>query len=139
VTAPRVLRLALAAVAIAVAALSACGRGKRDAAAPRTPVAAADTVEDAPPVPLGRVSPVEYPQRQWRRGVAGTVVLRLVVDSTGAALADSVVVVTSSGTPALDRAALRAAPSFRYAPALRGGRAVTAALLQPVEFRPHGP
>jgi protein TonB len=137
VTVPRVLLLLLLGAA---AALPACRRRERADAAPRLPAAGADTlVEDAPPVPLGRVSPVEYPRRQWRRGVAGTVVLRLVVDSTGAVLADSAAVATSSGTPALDRAALRAAPSFRYAPALRGGHAVPAALLQPVEFRPHGP
>ncbi|HEU4697735.1 MAG TPA: energy transducer TonB [Gemmatimonadales bacterium] len=120
---------------LAALPLAAC-RGGADAGRAPARTAAADTVgADAPPVALGGVTPVEYPRALWRRGVEGTVVLRLVVDSTGAVPADSARVAESSGSARLDSAALAAAPRLRFAPALRQGRPVAAAVLQPVEFR----
>jgi protein TonB len=133
VTAARVVALAVFAAALP-AVVAGCRRGgERDGRQP--PTAAPDTVADAPPVALGRVSPVEYPRALWRRGVEGTVILRLVVDSTGLVPADSARIAESSGSARLDSAALAAVPRLRFAPALRGGRAVAAAVLQPMEFR----
>lgn len=90
---------------------------------------------DEPPVALNASSPVHYPEALASQRLGGTVVLRLFVDSTGKVVADSSAVQESSGYPALDSAALRAAPELRYAPALRDGIPVAAPFLQPVDFR----
>ena len=89
----------------------------------------ADSFE--PAVPLDPWAPVAT-------GSAGRgrVVLRLWVDSLGRVAPESVAVAEPSGTPALDRAARLGAAALRYAPALRAGRPVGAALLQPIEFSP---
>lgn len=63
-----------------------------------------------------------YPPSLMRDGIGGTVGLLLWVDSTGAV--DNVELADSSGVPALDRAALQAAPSLRFHPTSRNGRAV---------------
>ena len=68
-------------------------------------------------------------------GIEGKVILRLYVDSTGAVVDDSTKIAESSGYPALDSAAVRAAPELRFSPALRNGQPVAALFLQPVQFR----
>lgn len=88
-----------------------------------------------PPVALNAESPVHYPPALYTSHVEGTVVLRLYVDSTGAVVPDSSRVAESSGTPALDSAALAGVPDMRFAPATRNGIAVATAFLQPVHFR----
>ena len=65
----------------------------------------------------------------------GRVLLRLFADSTGALVADSTRVAESSGYPALDSAALGGAADLRFSPALRHGRPVAGAFLQPIHFR----
>jgi TonB family protein len=57
------------------------------------------------------------------------------VDSTGRVAPESTRVVSSSGTPALDSAALAGAAALRFAPAHRAGVPVGAAFYQPVIFR----
>jgi protein TonB len=80
-------------------------------------------------------SPVEYPAALFARGIEGRVILRLHVDEAGRLVADSTKVAESSGYPALDSAAVSAAPQFRFAPALRNGAPIAATFLQPVHFR----
>lgn len=90
---------------------------------------------DEAPVPLDAESPVEYPPALYEQGVGGTVVLRLYVTADGAVVPDSSRIMESSGYPALDSAALVAAPRLRYAPATRNGQPVAAPFTQPIIFR----
>ncbi|HLB53754.1 MAG TPA: energy transducer TonB [Gemmatimonadales bacterium] len=88
-----------------------------------------------PPVALDAESPVEYPPALYQQGISATVLLRLFVDETGRQVPDSIRIQSSSGYPALDSAALVAAPRLRYAPALHNGMAVATLFTQPVMFR----
>ena len=90
---------------------------------------------DEPPVMVNPESPVEYPAALFARGIEGRVILRLYVDEAGRLVPDSTRIAESSGYPALDSAAVSAAPRFRFAPALRNGAPAAAAFLQPVHFR----
>jgi protein TonB len=92
---------------------------------------------EQPPTPVGEPQ-VEYPPALFEQGVGGTVQLRLFVDSAGAVVADSTRVEASSGYPALDSAALAAAPRLRYAPGLRNGKPTAMPFVQPVHFRHPG-
>ena len=88
-----------------------------------------------PPVMVSPESPVEYPPALFAQRIEGKVILRMFVDTSGAVVQDSTRIAESSGYPALDSAALRAAPAFRFAPALHNGEPVAALFLQPVHFR----
>lgn len=88
-----------------------------------------------PPVALNANSPVVYPEALAKQGIEGTVLLRLYVDTLGRIVNDSSRVAESSGYPALDSAALRAAPQLRFAPAERDGQRIAALFLQPIHFR----
>lgn len=90
---------------------------------------------DEPPVALDAVSPVVYPLALYQQRVSGTVLLRLFADETGRIVPESTKVQESSGYPALDSAALAAAPQLHYAPALRNGTPVATLFTQPVHFR----
>jgi TonB family protein len=90
---------------------------------------------EEPPVAINPVSPVRYPQALLDQGIEGQVLLRLFVDSAGTVIPDSTRVAESSGYPALDSAALAAAPDLRFSPALHQGRPVAAPFIQPVQFR----
>ena len=87
------------------------------------------------PVAINGESPFQYPADLYDQGVEGEVRLRLWVDSTGRVEADSTRIASSSGTAALDSAALRGAGQLQFAPAHRDGRPVGAAFYQPVIFR----
>lgn len=63
-----------------------------------------------------------YPTGLQHAGIGGVVRVLLWVDSTG--VVDVANLAESSGVPELDRAALQAAPSFRFEPARRRGQAV---------------
>jgi len=116
-------------------AAAGCGRAP-DATVELPPEQAAATNRDnEPPVALNPEPPVEYPLAVFQQGISATVLLRLYVDENGNQVPDSVRVQESSGYPALDSAALAAAPRFRFAPALRNGVAVATAFTQPVRFR----
>lgn len=90
---------------------------------------------DEAPVPLDAQSPVEYPPALFDQAIGGTVVLRLFVTETGEVVPDSTRIQESSGYPALDSAALAAAPRLRYAPATRDGVPVSSPFTQPIIFR----
>lgn len=121
---PRAWAVAL----IAALGLGACGPD----ASPDGGVPAADV--DVP-VALNADSPFGYPPALYDRGVEGDVVLHLYVDSAGRLRPESTRVAESSGTPALDSAALAGAAALRFAPATRRGVPVGAVFLQPVRFR----
>ena len=91
---------------------------------------------DEPPVPLNPDAPVQYPAALAAQRIGGSVILRLFLDSTGRAVPESTSIQESSGYPALDSAALAAAPRLRYAPALRDGKPISVPFLQPLNFRP---
>jgi protein TonB len=99
-----------------------------------TAVASSDPA-DQPPVAVNPVSPVEYPAALREQGIEGRVVLRLYADSRGTVVAESSKVAESSGYPALDSAAMTGAAKLRFSPALRNGRPVAGAFLQPIHFR----
>ena len=90
---------------------------------------------DQPPVAINPLSPVEYPVPLLEQGIEGRVLLRLYADSMGTLVPDSTRVAESSGYPALDSAAVGGAAALRFSPALRRGRPVAGAFLQPIHFR----
>ena len=90
---------------------------------------------DEPPVALDPQPPVEYPLALVDRRIGGTVLVRMFVDDSGQVVRESTRIQESSGYPALDSAALAAAPKLRYAPALRNGVPTAAPFLQPFHFR----
>ncbi len=87
------------------------------------------------PVAINGESPFQYPADLYDQGLEGEVRLRLWVDSTGRVDPDSTRVASSSGTAALDSAAIHGAGQLQFAPAHQGGRPVGAAFYQPVIFR----
>src|SRR5678816_4326551 len=120
---------------ILLALLAACtGKGDGTVSLPSRPVET-PRANELPPVPLNPNSPVDYPPALAAQGIEGTVLLRLMVDTSGAIVRDSTRIAESSGYPALDSAAMQAAPSLRYAPAERDGAKVAMAFLQPIYFR----
>jgi protein TonB len=120
---------------VAIGALDGCRSGPEPTVTLPQDQPNAETRRDEPPVPLDPEPTIDYPPALASQRIGGTVLLRLFVDSTGKVAAESTRVQESSGYPALDSAALRAAPALRYAPALRNGTAVAAAFLQPFNFR----
>jgi TonB family protein len=97
--------------------------------------AASGSLGDEPPVPLDPEPDVEYPAALFAQKISGTVLLRMFVTEAGRLVAESTRVEESSGWPAMDSAALAAAPRLRYAPALRDGVPVASHFTQPVHFR----
>ena len=77
---------------------------------------------------------LHYPPQLQRRGVHGSVRLILWVDESGDVLDHEVV--RSSGVERLDRAALAAAPKFRFTPARRQGQPVGTWVEFDVTFQP---
>lgn len=89
---------------------------------------------DAAPLPLHNPPP-EYPPLARRRGWQGEVLLRIHVTSGGAPLA--VRVQRSSGHRVLDDAAVAAARSWRFAPALHDGTPAPRWVEIPIRFAIH--
>ena len=128
----------LALLAVALIAL-ACDKGQTGIIQlpPGTPPPT-DQPRDLPPVALNAQTPVEYPPALFDQGIEGTVILRLYADTAGVLVNDSTRVQESSGYPALDSAAVAAAPNLLFAPARRDGKPVAASFLQPIYFRHPG-
>lgn len=74
-----------------------------------------------------------YPLMARRNGEQGTVTLRVRVTRTGEP--GSVVLERSSGSAALDAAALATVKEWRFVPARQNGEAVEASVLVPIVFR----
>lgn len=100
------------------------------AAAPPAP-GGADGSATRPPVPTD-MPPPRYPADALRRGETGEVLLRVQVDERG--LPADVEVLQSSGSRALDRAAVAAAQRWRFQPAQREGMVVAGSVEVPISF-----
>ncbi len=74
-----------------------------------------------------------YPNAARRNGEEGTVTLRVLVSTDGAAR--EVALERSSGSSLLDTAALATVKTWRFVPARRGGEVQEAWVLVPVVFR----
>lgn len=74
----------------------------------------------------------EYPPLLRDAGIGGTTVVWFFIDETGEVQRQEVA--TSSGNEALDEAALRVAPVFRFTPALNRDQAVPVWVQMPVTF-----
>ena len=74
-----------------------------------------------------------YPDEARRQGMEGTAHLRVLVNSSG--LAEQVSIAQTSGNLILDSAALRTAATFKFSPAVSGGRSVPVWVMVPIEFR----
>ncbi len=83
------------------------------------------------PRPRGEIQP-GYPPRARRAGWEGVATIRAFIDETGRVVSAKVLV--SSGHPSLDQAALEAVKSWVFFPALRGGKAVSSPVDQPIRF-----
>jgi periplasmic protein TonB len=88
-------------------------------------------VPESAPEPIVR-PPARYPEDAADEGVTGSVRLKVVVSRHGRV--EEAVVVRSSGDDRLDQAAEAAVRRWRYRPARRNGRAVTAVDYAVVEF-----
>ncbi|WOS42633.1 energy transducer TonB [Xanthomonas rydalmerensis] len=87
------------------------------------------------PVPLeGQTPPPRYPPAALRRGDAGTVVVRVDVDASGAPA--GVALLRRSGSRDLDRAAMETVRRWKFRPAQQNGRAVPASIEIPFDFKP---
>ncbi len=125
-------RLPRASAQLCLGALAAAGC--RSAPTPDTAAAKENDV----PVAINSESPFQYPADLYDQGVEGEVRLRLFVDDMGRVHPESTTVASSSGTPALDSAAVRGAALLRFAPAHKDGQPVGTAFYQPVIFRRGG-
>lgn len=102
-----------------------------------TPESAAAKENDVP-VAINSESPFQYPADSYDQGVDGEVRLRLYVDDLGRVHPESTRVASTSGTPALDSAAVRGSALLRFAPAHKDGQPIGVAFYQPVVFRRGG-
>ena len=105
-----------------------------------TPAPAAITAETSPAAPVGetanmkvnkRVDPI-YPPASRRAGEEGVGVFRVLVDASGHP--QDVSVVTSTGHPALDSAALIAIKKWAFTPAMQAGQGVQSYTKVQVKF-----
>ena len=120
-------------LAVAVVSLAACSSD-------RTPASAATAAQrggplDELPRMLNAELPFRYPPALYAQKIQANVLLRLYVDSLGAVVRDSTMVVESSGAEQLDSAAVTGATDLVFAPARRAGAAVGTMVLLPVHFR----
>lgn len=97
-------------------------------AAPKPP--AGDRVD---PSPLSTPAP-KYPSSALRRGVGGTVQVRVTVATDGSV--ERLELAQTSGNRDLDRAALEAMRRWRFKPATQGGQPVVADVIVPLDFAP---
>ena len=90
--------------------------------------------DEAPRV-LNTELPFRYPAVLYARKVQGNVTLRLYIDTTGQARADSTRIEESSGYAALDSAAVKGSQDLRFVPAKLHGEPLATTVLFPVYFR----
>lgn len=88
-------------------------------------------VDEAPEVLSG--PPLDYPELLRQAGIAGRVVVEVVVDTTGRAELGSIRVVTSAH-PAFARPAREFVAQALFRPARVGGRAVRVLVRLPIDF-----
>jgi len=76
--------------------------------------------------------PPVYPKDAEKKGLEGTVGLRVLVTDKGTV--DKVEVETSSGHPQMDEAAIKAAQKTRFRPAIKDGQRVAMWINYPIQF-----
>lgn len=86
----------------------------------------------APTLITGSQVMPKYPVAALRNGEAGTVLVAATIDANGVPV--DVSIDDRSGNRELDRSALQAVRKWRFQPALRDGKPVTATIRVPVEF-----
>ena len=111
---------------------------------PTTPIPTPSIDNEGPCSSIDEVIPVEtvaemtyyetprYPRLPEQAGLEGTVWIKALVGKRGSVL--DAVVYKSSGTPALDKAALAAAPKCRFNPATQDGKPICMWVTYKVEF-----
>ena len=87
-------------------------------------------VDQVPRILRGEIP--AYPDRAVERGLEGTVLVLITIDTSGAITAAAV---EKSAGPDLDQAALKAARATLFQPPMRGGRKVPARFRAPYEFK----
>ncbi|HYH79101.1 MAG TPA: energy transducer TonB [Longimicrobium sp.] len=90
-----------------------------------------EPVPETPPRQVSE-SPFQYPEELWDAQVEGQSTLRLFISDRGTV--DTARLEKSSGYAAFDSAALAGSRQLRFEPATRGGEAVAAWFLLPVQF-----
>jgi protein TonB len=85
---------------------------------------------DQPPRLLSQLKP-QYPQEAFVKKIEGTVIVEILIDSTGAVVRARIL----QSIPALDAAALQTVKEWRFAPAMKRGRPVATIAQAPVTFR----
>ena len=83
------------------------------------------------PLP-GQTPPPDYPRRALRRGIEGTVLVRVDVGPDG--VPTSVGISQSSRSRDLDRAAIEAVERWRFRPAMADGRPTVGTVVVPIDF-----
>jgi protein TonB len=101
--------------------------------APPVPEAPAAAAADSAPRLLSSPAP-RYPRNAQRRGIGGTVLMRVHVGTDGKP--EDIDLIAGSGSHDLDRAATEAVRRWWFAPAMRGGQPVEAAVQVPITFNP---
>ncbi|MBM81545.1 MAG: hypothetical protein CMJ78_13270 [Planctomycetaceae bacterium] len=91
------------------------------------------TKVDELPQKLPTNAPPAYPKTELAAGIEGLVLLRVQVSATGKV--SRISVHRSSGTLALDSAALKAVRNWQFRPAKRNGQSVSHEIAVPVRFR----
>ncbi len=84
---------------------------------------------DLAPIPAHITEP-EYPEEARRRGLHGTVVVEFLIDASGRVSRARVV----QSIPELDGAALDCVRTWRFKPALRGGKPIATTARAPLRF-----
>jgi protein TonB len=85
---------------------------------------------DQPPRPIKQTKPT-YPQEAFIKKIEGTVVLEILIDSTGRVVRARVI----QSVPQLDAAAVQTVYQWVFIPAMKHGRPVPTVALAPVNFR----
>jgi TonB family protein len=88
-------------------------------------------VPETPPRQVSE-SPFQYPEDLWDAQVEGQTTLKLFISENGTV--DTARIDRGSGYAAFDSAALAGSRQLRFRPATRGGKAVAAWFLLPVQF-----
>jgi protein TonB len=110
---------------------AAAARRNNPGASERAPAVAAYRA----PRPLAGNPLPDYPRAALRAGDEGSVLLRIAIDAYGTPTDVQVIQRSGSHDRSFDRAAIQAARQWRFAPVMRGGKAVPATVQLPVDFR----
>lgn len=142
-------RIARATIPFALVLAAACARPTSPPAAPPPPFeerVVTYTAADVVPIDSVDVRPEVLNRAELSRAMmrhsadvdlstTHTALVRFVVDLDG--LAKEASIARPSGTPAIDRAALRIVEGVRFEPARKGGKAVVTRITMPIQFGPN--